>query len=201
MKKVFENIYHKKIWYHGSGSGSLVSNTKEFRSFLTKYLKKHDIKSMIDIGCGDWQFMRLLDFSGMKYLGIDVVPHLIRENTRKYGKKNIAFRSGDATKMKLPKADLVLLKDVLQHWSIAEIKRFVKKLSRYPHVLLLNSAGGEKKMDGDVNSEIPVGFGRPLDLSKPPFRLRVETLLEYRSYRPIKKKFEKKRLVRLHAHR
>ncbi|MBI4414995.1 MAG: SAM-dependent methyltransferase, partial [Candidatus Kerfeldbacteria bacterium] len=57
MQPIFEKIYKDKVWYKGSGSGSLPENTTTYRDFLQKYIKQNNIKSILDLGCGDWQFM------------------------------------------------------------------------------------------------------------------------------------------------
>ena len=41
------------------------------------------IKSVCDIGCGDWQFSQYIDFKGFKYTGIDCVKSVIDENKKK----------------------------------------------------------------------------------------------------------------------
>ena len=39
---------------------------------------------VLDIGCGDWQFSKLMDWSEYYYTGIDCVPSLIDTNTKDY---------------------------------------------------------------------------------------------------------------------
>ncbi len=196
MQPIFEKIYKDKVWYKGSGSGSLPENTAQYRNALADYIAKNHIKTILDIGCGDWQFMHLMDLSGVDYTGIDVVPWLIEENQGRYGAPNIRFLHGDASTMQLPKADLVILKDVLQHWSNGTIKQFLGRLREYPHVLLLNTLTTEKQPK-NVNADIAIGEARPIDLVKPPFDYAVEEILTYQSYRPFRKIWETKQLVRL----
>ncbi|MBI4709374.1 MAG: class I SAM-dependent methyltransferase [Candidatus Portnoybacteria bacterium] len=195
MKKIFERIYLDKVWYKGSGSGSLPSNTKKYRSFLRDYIKKNNIEKVIDIGCGDWGFSRLMDWSGMQYLGIDVVGFIIDENKKRWESDNVKFRCADVRKIKLPKADLIIIKDVLQHWTSKEILRFVKKIKRFPHILITNSFKGASQ--AMINQDIKNGEARPLDLSAPPFNLKIKELLKYRSWRPARKIWETKKIVRL----
>jgi hypothetical protein len=68
----FEYIYAANIWGHGSGGGSSPINTRGYRRFLQNFLRKNNIKSVVDLGCGDWQFSHLIDWKGIRYSGFDV---------------------------------------------------------------------------------------------------------------------------------
>ncbi|HAQ05822.1 TPA: SAM-dependent methyltransferase, partial [Candidatus Azambacteria bacterium] len=56
MQNVFTDIYTKRFWFGGSGSGSLVENTVSYRNFLETFISDNEIKTVLDFGCGDWQF-------------------------------------------------------------------------------------------------------------------------------------------------
>jgi len=71
-KRIFNNIYQNNLWDFGSGPGSLEQNTTEYRIFLQNFIRQNKIKRVLDIGCGDWRFSRLMDWSGLVYTGIDV---------------------------------------------------------------------------------------------------------------------------------
>ena len=66
MKTVFENIYKEDIWNGGSGAGSFEIETKPYRDFIRDFLKFYNISSVIDIGCGDWQMSKHIDWSSVK---------------------------------------------------------------------------------------------------------------------------------------
>jgi len=103
MKKVFKKIYSKGGWDEkGSGPGSTKEYTKGYRRFLQNFLKSKKIKSVIDLGCGDWQFSKLINWEGIHYLGIDLVPSIIKSNKKKYGKKNIHFKKGNFLEVNYP---------------------------------------------------------------------------------------------------
>ena len=80
--KIFDTIYKYNLWLFGSGTGSLAINNKPYISFLNKFIKENNIKSVIDIGCGDWQISENIDWSNIKYLGIDVVQSVIDKNVQ-----------------------------------------------------------------------------------------------------------------------
>src|SRR5258708_3166902 len=89
--RVFNRYYRSDAWIGGgSGSGSTPSVTAPYRDFLTSFLRENNIRSVVDLGCGDWQFSRLIDWSGIDYLGVDV-SGVVLENTSKFAKPGIRF--------------------------------------------------------------------------------------------------------------
>jgi hypothetical protein len=39
--------------------------------FLQKFLGQNKVQSLVDLGCGDWQFSQHHNLAGFSYLGID----------------------------------------------------------------------------------------------------------------------------------
>jgi len=110
-KEVFDRIYSSNF-RGGSGPGSSEENTRQYRAFLKEFLVSNRIKSVVDVGCGDWQLSRHIGWSGIDYLGIDVSAVAI-DNTKRFARPGVAFRELDATRDALPPADLLIAKDVL----------------------------------------------------------------------------------------
>jgi SAM-dependent methyltransferase len=140
-KEIFTHIYDKNIW-GGSGGGSDPENTVEYRALLQKFLKERNIQSVVDYGCGDWAFSRLIDWTGIDYRGIDIVESVIRRNDKKYSKSNIRF----FTYMHPCHADLLIVKDVLQHWSNDSIRDFFDDIEYrhdFKYILITNTASQE----------------------------------------------------------
>lgn len=80
----FNNIYKKNLWVNGSGTGSGLKVTRGYRKFLAKFFKKRQIKSVVDFGCGDWQFSKEIDWSGIDYKGFDVADYVLERNRQNY---------------------------------------------------------------------------------------------------------------------
>ena len=80
--EVFDFIYSSNEWSIGSGFGSLPQTTETYRGFLQEFLARNDVRSVIDAGCGDWQFSRLIDWTGIDYLGIDVSAVALKNTER-----------------------------------------------------------------------------------------------------------------------
>lgn len=143
-KEIFTEIYDKNVW-GGSGGGSTPENTVEYRKLLQKFLKERNIKTVLDWGCGDWAFSRLMDWSGVHYLGVDVVDSVVMRNKTQYSGANIAFTNTENFPDDLY-YDLVILKDVLQHWSNSEITLFLDDIilwGNFKYILITNTASQE----------------------------------------------------------
>jgi SAM-dependent methyltransferase len=169
----FQRIYESDHWKGGSGEGSDVEATSAYRSVLQAILGGRDIARVVDAGCGDWQFSRLVDWTGIRYTGIDIVPDVVAANTAAFGHDGTDFVSGDIRTETLPPADLLICKDVLQHWDLASIHAFLaRNLGRYRYALITNDIASVHIDDAMLNAEIPIGAWRPLDLERPPFSLR-----------------------------
>jgi SAM-dependent methyltransferase len=173
----FVRSYRDCHWGGGSGPGSRADSTVPYRKMLEDVLRRHGVRRVVDLGCGDWQFSRLIDWKGIDYLGVDVVPAMIREHTAKFARDNIRFARGDIRQFEMPEADLFIIKDLLQHWPTADIRSFLKRMGRR-RMLVTNTLS--QPFRRPVNSEIPLGDYRPLALLEAPFKLRrAEILLEY----------------------
>lgn len=189
MKETFCEIYQNRKWYRGSGSGSLVENTVEYRKFLQDFINRQDIKTVIDLGCGDWQFSKLIDWDSVSYTGIDVVPSVIKDNKVAYGTRpNINFICADVLSYE-PQADLIIMKDVLQHWPNEDIQHFFAHSARAKYILITNSIqtiditdpNKEVPFNQPLNHDIARGGLHSIDLSKSPFNLPVKEVLRYQS--------------------
>lgn len=167
---IFDHNYATDIWGIGSGPGSTEAYTVKYRSFLQNYLSKNNIKSVVDIGCGDWQFSKLLDWSGIKYIGCDVSRTIIHENKKKF--EGVEFMVLDASEEDIPTADLAIVKDVLQHLSFERVHVILNKLQQFDHVLITQDINGHNNdcVDGDY---------RALDIALPPFNIKCELVFHF----------------------
>jgi hypothetical protein len=177
---VFEDIYERNLWGFNSGHGSLPSATKGYREYLQKFLELNNIKSVVDYGCGDWQFSQYMDWSNIDYLGLEAVNNLVILNTQKFGSPNIKFKVSLDDPIKLPKADLLIVKDVLQHFSNEDINKFIKNiLPKFSFALITNDVTPVHLL----NTNISTGGVRPLDLRKPPFNLAACAVYSFGRHR------------------
>lgn len=179
-EKAFSEIYERGRWNQDgfSKSGSQYWYTKKYIEFLQDFIQKHNIRTIVDVGCGDFQTLRYIDLRGIQYMGYDVVRFVIDRNNRLFATPSIIFIQADALEVDLPKADLLLCKDVLAHLPNSDIIQLAKQFYKFKHCLITNDI----KINGIAmpkNHNINRGGHRPLELSKPPFNFKGESALIY----------------------
>src|SRR5580692_10211737 len=121
---IFDKIYSENLWGFGSGHGSLPKVTVGYRQFVQNFIRENGVKTVVDFGCGDWQISHLMDWSGVEYLGLDAAQTVIDKNQATYGSKSVRFNLAPDQFTEVPAADLLLVKDVLQHLPADMIHRF-----------------------------------------------------------------------------
>src|SRR5580700_8852701 len=79
-RRTFTEIYEQNLWKSGesfSGQGSTFGATTAIRDALPALFTKLGIRSLLDAGCGDFNWMKSTDLGLIEYLGVDVVEPLI----------------------------------------------------------------------------------------------------------------------------
>ena len=113
-----------------SGYGSSLANTVELRQALPTIFDRYGIKSIVDMPCGDWNWMQEVPLEGIKYLGLDIVPDMIVANRKKHGSYNINFAIHDAINDIPPKADLLICRDFLFHIPNASVAKVIENVTK-----------------------------------------------------------------------
>jgi hypothetical protein len=169
LKEVFSGIFNGNDWGSGesvSGLGSELKSTEKIREELPDFIKKFNIKSFLDIPCGDFNWMSNINFGDVKYIGADIVDDLIQKNCEKY--PGVEFKVIDITKDELPQVDLIFVRDLFGHFSYENIeKSIINVISSGSKYLLTTSF---TKWDYNVNIEN--GGWRPINLLIPPFKFK-----------------------------
>jgi SAM-dependent methyltransferase len=143
-------------------------------------LRAPDVRVVVDVGCGDWEFAQLVDWSMVTYTGLDVVPAVIAENQQRFGAPGVRFDCADINESPLPRADLLLCKDVLQHWPIGLMLDFLSRVrNRYRYVMLTNDVASVHCPSESLNADIPLGAWRIVDLEQAPFDLHADWRHDY----------------------
>ncbi|MCF1196642.1 class I SAM-dependent methyltransferase [Mangrovimonas futianensis] len=184
-KAAMEQIYDQHLWgghphdfYSGEGSHD-PKIVEPYVDSVSAFLKNFDSSLIVcDLGCGDFNIGRQLAPFTQKYIGIDIVASLIERNKTLFTEKDLEFYTLDISKDDLPPADCVILRQVLQHLSNAEIQRILNKIVSYKYIILT-----EHLPMGDFtpNKDIISGQGIRLkqksgvDLLQPPFNFTPKT--------------------------
>jgi SAM-dependent methyltransferase len=173
VESIFDFIYARAVWGGGSGAGSDLSRTVLYVAYVQALMDRHDVRSVLDLGCGDWRFSRYLDFTGRVYTGFDVVPSVVGANRETYRAPNIRFEQADLSAYpELPPCDLILCKDVLQHLSNGRVAAILSRCRMARLALITNDYHPE-------NLDCRDGETRPLDVRAPPFGFSARPVLRF----------------------
>jgi SAM-dependent methyltransferase len=80
-------------------------------------LRQLGVTSMLDLPCGDFNWMQHVDLSGMQYVGADIVPEVVSRNQARFGNKDRRFIQADIVQGPAG-TDLVFCRDCLIHFSL-----------------------------------------------------------------------------------
>jgi SAM-dependent methyltransferase len=148
MEKEFTDIYKSKHWgndkeilYDGSsGPGSEIWYNIKYIQILRTFIIDNDIKTIVDLGCGNCKCLRYLyDTLDVVYVGYDVYKDIIDYNLKFNANDKYYFNHLDfcENKERIFKADLCIIKDVLMHWKLNSIYEFLDYLvssKKYKHI-------------------------------------------------------------------
>tara|TARA_Y100000004_G_C8954234_1_gene430029 strand:- start:1695 stop:2195 length:501 start_codon:yes stop_codon:yes gene_type:complete len=99
------------------GAGSELENTKNVRKSLWLIIKKYKIKTVVDAGAGDLNWIKHMKWN-VEYQGYDLYPR--HESVIQF----------DLTKEILPKSDLILCRHVLNHLSPDYAQKCIDNFSK-----------------------------------------------------------------------
>lgn len=169
-KELFTSYYRKNSWNGKesvSGPGSDFEQTKFLIPELSILLKDLKVKTMLDVPCGDFNWMKRVDLDKINYHGGDIVDELIEKNNRKYANKNVKFSVIDIVNDDLPKVDLIMVRDCLVHLPTGDVLKALKNIKNSGSKYLLTT--NFLWQHGDSNKEILVGGWRRINLEKEPY--------------------------------
>jgi len=170
LSERFSEAYRLGAWVHStdqrsrSGRGSEIGATAHLGPALSALLSRLGCRTLLDVGCGDWNWMRAVSLP-CDYIGIDIVPEVIEAN-RQYEREGVQFETVDAIKGPLPNADVALCREVLFHLSFRDGRAVLANIRKAARWLLATS-------DSLIwfNADIRSGDYRKLNLSRSPYRL------------------------------
>lgn len=181
MKQTFQEIrkdFVRRKLESLSGPGSSLHATKTIREKLQKLIKKYEITSILDLGCGDCNWISRIEFDG-NYRGVDILPEQIEENKQKFEEKDSwMFYCIDITNFSITEFDLIICRDVLVHLP-EELTFFMLDRIFHSSCKYFLSTTFPKHNE---NINIPAGKFYPINLQKPPFGLQepIELINEER---------------------
>ena len=189
VAECFSEIYRTKLWGEAegeefySGGGSEAHFAVPYVELVQSLIAKHQIRTVVDLGCGDYRVGRRICAQGdLRYVGVDVVPDLIAHNRSSFGGPQVEFRCANLIDDALPDGELCLIRQVLQHLTNAEISRVLAKCAKYRVVLvtegLFTKPGSRPNLDITHGPDVRASDNSGVFLDLPPFSFKTTTLLE-----------------------
>jgi len=168
-RRTFGEIYRHDRWRIGgesaSGPGSSLARTAELRPALAALLTRLGARSLLDAGCGDFNWMRAAELPVSRYIGVDVVPGVVARVRELHGGRGRRFLCRDVTFDRLPRVDVVLCRDCLIHFPDGDVHRAVANFRRSGSTWLLATTFESRP----VNEPVVLGDWRTVNLEAPPF--------------------------------
>jgi len=153
----FRFIYENGVWgnngdkyYKGSsGDGSKLENAIHYVCFIRGWLLGSGYTSVVDAGCGDLRhFYPLYWDTGIEYTGYDIYPEVIKAHNLEPHYRNELWHFEEKNcymeRDSMRSADVLILKDVLQHWTDDEVINFMDwatTCKKYKAILITNCSG------------------------------------------------------------
>lgn len=163
MEEIFTEIYKQNYWKDDesvSGKGSRVENTLVARTALMSVVGKYAIKTILDIPCGDFNWMKEVPLQVDEYIGADIVQELVDANNSKFAAPGRSFVKLDATRDNLPKVDLIFCRDMLGHLSNSQVKIALHNMKRSGSRYLMATTFPNTFSTDDIRT----GQWRPINL-------------------------------------
>lgn len=172
LRKRFAGVYRDGGWgsaesLSGPGSERDSGSVRQALKVLRKVAGEHQVRSMVDIPCGDFNWMPLFleENPELKYLGYDVVPEIVARNRRR--NRGVKFQALDITRRIPAKADLVFSKDLINHLMEKDVWAALANMVRSGAPYLLITSNGKcenEELAADIG-----GSSRLLNLQAAPY--------------------------------
>lgn len=166
--EIFRIYYRQNNWGSSesvSGTGSEIEMTKHIRSELPKIIDQFEIKSILDIPCGDYNWMQHCSLQVEQYIGADIVKELVQLNHDRFNSDKTTFQVLDLRLDELPSVDLIFVRDLFIHLSYEDIVSCLQNIRRSGSKFLMTTTFPSCKKNYDIKS----GGFRKINLSISPF--------------------------------
>ncbi|CAA7619556.1 GlcNAc-transferase family protein [Magnetospirillum sp. UT-4] len=173
----FVNIWRSNGWGHAesrSGSGANLAQTEIIKARLVDAFAFLGAEAVADAGCGEMNWMKTVVDRFRFYFGFDLVGDLVTELRTKHARRhNCFFSKLDIMLDVMPRADVILCRDVLTHYPTCMVRaafdNFKRSGARY--VAATTFTNTENKPDNLI------GGWQPMNLMAEPFNLPQPRIL------------------------
>jgi hypothetical protein len=170
LSSIFTNIFNCHTFGGRetvSGPGSDLEQTGVLIAELPGLFEKLTICSLLDLPCGDFNWMKHVDLRGIEYIGADIVPELTQHNRSLYSSEFVNFTTLNLVEDKLPQVDLILCRDCLVHLCDRDVTKALRNIFSSGAKYLLTTTFPGRGRSWDITA----GGWRPINLQAAPFNL------------------------------
>jgi len=176
----FDSVYKSRVWSAGgmrsgsdSGPGSSLENTIEIRRALLQVVRDRDVKSILDIPCGDLHWMQHVMFPDyVQYAGADVSSSLIAKNQAAFPDRSFfvadLVEDDHDFKMNGKIPDLIFVRHLFWHLPMEDNMLLLKRLATLgaKYVMLSTRLRADRN-----NATFVPAMGHPTNLFRAPYCL------------------------------
>lgn len=164
-----------------SGPGSYKENTIEVRSLIKQVVHDNKISTILDLGCGDWNWMsdlisELRENHSISYIGWDANQNLINKLNSNYKNETTEFFKKDITSEQYPEVELIICRDVLFHLKPSLIQRVLNNVKSSSAQWLITTSYNVNinKTENEirVNNNINDWYFHLINLDVTPYNMR-----------------------------
>lgn len=185
--ETFSEIYEKNLWggekgEFYSGTGSEGKYAEIYIATIRKFLTENQIKSVVDLGCGDFRIGSQFVSGELNYIGVDVVPKLVGHLNKTRSTEKVNFQCLNIAEDELPIGEVCLIREVLQHLSNDEIGKVLRNCKDFKY-LIITEYQPPPRSNIVPNLDIPHGpqirlhFNSGVYPDKLPFNLNISEIL------------------------
>ena len=180
-EEIFSTIARENYWKGKesvSGVGSDESQTKQLIALVENIISNYNPQSFLDLPCGDFYWMKKVNFANCNYTGCDIVEDIIAKNTETYSSEKRNFKRINLINDQLPDADILFCRDCLVHFSENDIYKALRNIcnSNIKYLVTTTFTATTK------NNDIVTGHWRKINLQAAPFNFPkpLELIAEFR---------------------
>lgn len=162
-KELFTELYKQSTC-----AASTLERTAELREALPELFQRLEIQSVLDCGCGDWNWMKtVFPISGIQYMGVDIVDECITKCQEQFTADSVNFQQLDCVRDPPEQADLWLARDFCSVLNFQDMLNFFQKFleSKSKYIAITSIDTPKQNVDS-----IP-GNIRPLNFRTAPFHM------------------------------
>jgi cyclopropane fatty-acyl-phospholipid synthase-like methyltransferase len=100
-RRFFDTVYRRNFWggkASRSGAGSEGAFAEQKVALLSAIIEELGVTSQLDIGCGDFHWMRQVAPRLDRYVGVDLVEAMVERNAREHGSDRVRFLRADLSR-------------------------------------------------------------------------------------------------------